>query len=56
MGAVGFVGRAELRRRWGSVVVLTLLVGLVVAVVLGSKAEEVETADRKPAQARVQCG
>ena len=38
MGAVGFVGRAELRRRWGSVIVLTLLVGLVAAVVLASLA------------------
>ncbi len=38
MGAVGFVGRAELRRRWGSVIVLTLLVGLVAAVVLASVA------------------
>ena len=36
MAAVWFVGRAELRRRWGSVVVLTLLVGLVAAVVLAS--------------------
>ena len=38
MGAVWFVGRAELRRRWGSVIVLTLLVGLVAAVVLASVA------------------
>ena len=38
MGAVWFVGRAELRRRWRSVVVLTVLVGLVGAVVLASLA------------------
>ena len=34
MGAVVFLARSELRRRWRSVVVLTLLVGFIGAVVL----------------------
>ena len=34
MGAVRLLARSELRRRWRSVVVLTLLVGFVGAVVL----------------------
>ena len=38
MGAVGMLARGEIRRRWRSVVVLTLLVGIVGAVVLGTVA------------------
>ena len=34
MGAIVMLGRAELRRRWRSVVVLTLLVGFAGAVAL----------------------
>ena len=38
MGAVGMVARGELRRRWRSVVVLTLLVGIIGAVVMAAAA------------------
>ena len=38
MGAVGMLARAEIRRRWRGTVVLTLLVGIVGAIVLASVA------------------
>ena len=38
MGAVWFIGRAELRRRWRAVLVVTLLVGIVGAVVVAALA------------------
>ena len=36
MRAAWYVARTELRARWGSVIVLTLIVGIVGAVVLAS--------------------
>lgn len=44
MRAIWFVGRAQLRRRWGGVVVLTLIMGIVGAVVIASTAGARRTA------------
>ena len=38
VGAVGMVARSEFRRRWRGVVVLTLLVGIIGAVVMATVA------------------
>ncbi len=44
MRAIRMVGWAEIRQRWGSIVVLTLLVGFVGTVVIGSAAGAQRTA------------